>query len=148
MAKPTRPRVRRAAGGAAGAPTVAAAARVWLEWNGAAFIGHGRVALLEAIAQHGSITQAARAEGISYRAAWRWIERLNRLAGQPLVTLATGGPHGGGARLTATGEAAVAAYRLLEQRMAAVLAKATREIRRLLGSARPAAAPRARRRAR
>ena len=121
---------------------VRAAARVWLEWNGSAFLGLGRVTLLEAIEEHGSITRAAKAEDISYRAAWRWVERLNRLAGEPLVTLATGGVHGGGARLTETGKAAVAAFRLLERRTAAMLAGATREVRRLLG-----AAPRARKRA-
>jgi molybdate transport system regulatory protein len=113
--------------------TVRAAARVWLEWNGQAFLGLGRVTLLEAIEEHGSITRAAKAEGVSYRAAWRWVERLNRLAGVPLVTLATGGVHGGGARLTETGRAAVAAFRLLERRADVMLAGATREIRRLLG---------------
>jgi tRNA (adenine37-N6)-methyltransferase len=107
---------------------VGAAARVWLEWNGSALLGHGRVTLLEAIDRHGSITQGARAEGVSYRAAWRWIDRLNRLAGQRLVTLATGGPHRGGARLTAAGKAAVAAYRLLERRTATMLARSTREV--------------------
>jgi molybdate transport system regulatory protein len=127
---------------------VRAAARVWLEWNGAAAIGGGRVLLLEAIDRCGSITQAARAEGISYRAAWRWIDRLNRLAGQPLVTKTTGGPHGGGAQLTETGRAAVAAYHLLEQRSAAMLAKATRDICALLGATPPRDAPRPRRHAR
>ncbi|MCU0619978.1 MAG: tRNA (N6-threonylcarbamoyladenosine(37)-N6)-methyltransferase TrmO, partial [Gemmatimonadales bacterium] len=124
------------------APEVGAAARVWLEWNGAALLGHGRVTLLEAIDRHGSITQGAHAEGVSYRAAWRWIDRLNRQAGVPLVALATGGQHGGGARLTDAGRAAIAAHRLLEQRTAAMLARASREICALLAGRGPRRPPR------
>lgn len=127
---------------------VGARARVWLELNGVAFLGHGRVKLLESIDSHGSLTQAARAEGVSYRAAWTWIERLNRLAGRPFVTMATGGLHGGGARLTETGKAAVAAYHLLEQRADVMLAKAARDLRKLLGPPPFAPAPRTRRHAR
>ena len=142
MAKRDHPRKRPSARGSADTPKVEAAARVWLEWNGTAFIGHGRVTLLEAIDKHGSITQAARAEGISYRAAWRWIDLLNRLAGQPLVRTATGGRRGGGAQLTPMGKAAVAAYRLIEARTRATLERASVAIARLFappkGPAHPA----------
>ncbi|UQY36164.1 TOBE-like domain-containing protein [Pseudomonas fulva] len=63
-----------------------------------------RIALLEQIAAQGSITRAAKAAGMSYKAAWDAIDELNNLADQPLVARSVGGKGGGGARLTSTGE--------------------------------------------
>lgn len=63
-----------------------------------------RMALLEQIAEQGSITRAAKAAGMSYKAAWDAIDELNNLADQPLVTRSVGGKGGGGARLTPSGE--------------------------------------------
>lgn len=59
-----------------------------------------RMALLAAIAEHGSISAAARHINITYKAAWDAIETMNNLAGEPLVERTTGGAGGGGARLT------------------------------------------------
>lgn len=73
------------------------------------------VRLLEAIADRGSISGAAKAVGISYRTAWERVESLNNLAAAPLVARATGGKGGGGTRLTAAGERMLALYRTLEQ---------------------------------
>jgi hypothetical protein len=39
-----------------------------------------RIALLQHIAEQGSITRAAKAAGISYKAAWDAIDELNNLA--------------------------------------------------------------------
>ncbi|TBU78798.1 TOBE domain-containing protein [Phytopseudomonas daroniae] len=63
-----------------------------------------RIALLEQIAEQGSITRAAKAAGMSYKAAWDAIDELNNLADQPLVARSVGGKGGGGARLTPAGE--------------------------------------------
>ena len=65
--------------------------------------GHGRVGLLRAIAEQGSITQAAKAFGMSYKAAWDAVDTMNTLAGEPLVERSTGGKGGGSTRLTARG---------------------------------------------
>ncbi len=92
--------------------------RAWLEWHGGSLLGQGRLALLEAVRAQGSISAAARALGVSYRAAWRWIDAMNRVAGEALVTTATGGRGGGGARLTAAGETLLEAARLLGTRLA------------------------------
>ena len=110
-------------------------AHLWLIWDEAAQLGRGRIELLEAIERSGSISAAARTVGLSYRAAWNWIDRINRRAGEALVRTATGGVRGGGAQLTAAGTAAVCAYRLLEQRVAAAMGRADREIARLLAAA-------------
>lgn len=77
-------------------------------------VGPGKIALLEAVRDTGSISAAGRALRMSYRRAWQLIEELNLAAGHKLVTTAAGGAHGGGAALTAEGEALVAQYRQLE----------------------------------
>ena len=62
-----------------------AAGRVWMTVGGDNLGGQRRVGLLRAIAEHGSITQAAKAIGMSYKAAWDAIDTMNNLAGAPLV---------------------------------------------------------------
>lgn len=78
-------------------------------------IGPGKVDLLDAIAQAGSISGAARAMGMSYRRAWLLIEELNNALDRPAVATATGGAHGGGARLTEVGEDIIRRYRSIEE---------------------------------
>ena len=63
-----------------------------------------RVALLEKLAERGSITAAAKALGVSYKGAWEAIEALNNLSDAPLVERTVGGTGGGGTRLTKHGE--------------------------------------------
>ena len=92
--------------------------RAWLEWQGESLLGRGRLELLERIAQQGSISAAARAMKVSYRAAWTWIDEMNRAAGEPLVETATGGKGGGGASLTHLGRSLLEAARLLKRRLA------------------------------
>ncbi|WP_137973535.1 TOBE domain-containing protein [Pseudomonas sp. F(2018)] len=74
-----------------------------------------RIALLQQVAEQGSITRAAKAAGLSYKAAWDAIDELNNLAGQALVERSVGGKGGGGARLSATGARLLQLYRRLEQ---------------------------------
>lgn len=50
-----------------------------------------RITLLQQVAAQGSITQAAKAAGLSYKAAWDAIDEMNNLAGQPLVERSVGG---------------------------------------------------------
>ncbi len=83
----------------------------------------GRMALVEAIAELGSISAAARRVGLSYRAAWDAVQALNNLFEQPLVTAAAGGRAGGAATVTPQGLAVLAAFRRVEAEMAAARAK-------------------------
>jgi molybdate transport system regulatory protein len=83
---------------------------VWLTVGGENLAGHARVGLLRAVAEQGSITQAAKAFGISYKAAWDAIDGMNKLAGEPLVARSTGGRGGGSTRLTERGERLVQRY--------------------------------------
>lgn len=62
-----------------------------------------RLAVLRGVAMTGSISEAARQVGVSYKSAWQAIETLSNLAGTALVEKVVGGAGGGGARLTAAG---------------------------------------------
>lgn len=92
-------------------------ARVFLrvDFSPGSRIGPGKIALLEQIAQTGSISAAGRALRMSYRRAWVLVDELNRVFGAPVVTTQLGGSHGGGAALTELGSSLVAQFRALEQ---------------------------------
>jgi molybdate transport system regulatory protein len=77
-------------------------------------VGHGKVRLLELVGENGSITQAGRAMGMSYRRAWLLIDTLNRTFREPVVTTTIGGRAGGGACLTPFGRELIARYRAME----------------------------------
>ena len=77
-------------------------------------LGPGKIRLLELIGEHGSISAAGRAMGMSYRRAWLLVDELNRTFRQPAVASKAGGVRGGGAELTAWGRELVAAYRRIE----------------------------------
>lgn len=85
------------------------------------FLGGTRIRLLEAIHEHGSISQAARHVPLSYKAAWDAVDAMNNLADQPLVERTSGGKHGGGTVLTAYGHKVVALYRAIEAEQQAAL---------------------------
>src|SRR5574343_1112612 len=89
------------------------------------FLGDTRIRLLEAIDQHGSISQAAKAVPLSYKAAWDAVDAMNNLAEQALVVRSTGGKHGGGTQLTDYGRKVVALYRALEAEYQAALDRLT-----------------------
>lgn len=76
--------------------------------------------LLERIDASGSISAAATAMGMSYKAAWQAVESVNNLSHEPLVVRQPGGSTGGGTCLTEYGRRVVATYRRLEQEWAAV----------------------------
>ncbi|WP_230409739.1 TOBE domain-containing protein [Undibacterium fentianense] len=88
---------------------------VWLAVDGENFGGKNRIELLAHIAESGSITQAAKAIKMSYKAAWDAIDTMNNLAGEPLVERVTGGKGGGGTRLTQRGQQLVDNFKLIEQ---------------------------------
>ncbi|WP_454720268.1 MULTISPECIES: TOBE domain-containing protein [Cupriavidus] len=88
---------------------------IWFRSGSRDWGGRERIALLAAIGEHGSITAAAKAVGLSYKAAWDAIDAMNNSAGEPLVVRATGGRGGGGTLLTARGESLIRTYRALEQ---------------------------------
>jgi molybdate transport system regulatory protein len=85
-----------------------------VDFGNASAIGPGKIALLETIARTGSLSQAARELGMSYRRGWLLLDSLNNSFRHPVAELSKGGKGGGGAILTPFGKALVAAYRKLE----------------------------------
>jgi molybdate transport system regulatory protein len=94
--------------------------RVDLGKSGA--LGPGKIRLLELIDARGSISEAGRAMGMSYRRAWLLVDNLNRSFRQSVVMKQTGGRHGGGARLTPWGRRLVQRYRAIESDAALAVA--------------------------
>ena len=90
-------------------------ADLWLTLDGRNLAGARRVALLARIKEVGSITQAAKDVGFSYRGAWNAIEDMANLAGEPLLERMAGGKGGGFTRLTPRGEKLVQNFALIEQ---------------------------------
>jgi len=95
-------------------------------------IGPGKIALLEAIVQTGSITGAARQMGMSYRRAWLLVDDLNRAMRSPAVRTATGGARGGGTSVTAAGHELIRRYRSVEATAERMTASDLDAIKRLL----------------
>lgn len=88
---------------------------LWLRAGDQTLGGATRIALLAAIGDTGSITRAAKAVGLSYKAAWDAVDTMNNLAGEPLVARSTGGKGGGGTTLTPRATSLIAAFRTIER---------------------------------
>jgi molybdate transport system regulatory protein len=94
------------------------AGALWLEHDGRRLLGADRLRLLEQIAEHGSISAAAKALGMSYRSAWDAVAALNNMADKPLTHCAPGGRQGGSTELTLYGQQLLAAFQAMEREYA------------------------------
>jgi molybdate transport system regulatory protein len=98
------------------------------------WVGPGKVQLLEAIQEHGSISAAARVLDMSYRRAWLLIDGLNALFDTPAVSTTLGGRGGGTAALTPFGLEIVQRYRAMhlaaEKAVAGEAAALARHVRK------------------
>ena len=96
-------------------------------------LGPGKVELLEALSQTGSITAAAKRMNMSYMRAWTLVRTMNRCFQKPLVSASHGGPRGGGgAALTPSGRAVLALYRRMDAQCLRVVAPAWKQIQKRL----------------
>ena len=98
-------------------------------------IGPGKIALLENIDKHGSISAAGRAMDMSCKRAWDLVDEINRICRQAAVERQTGGKNGGGAVLTAFGISLVSRYRKIERDATSAARKELQAIRREIGRA-------------
>lgn len=69
--------------------------RIWIDTENGAFLGYGRIELLEKIRDTGSLRKAAQEMKMSYQQAWHLIKQMNENAGEALVTMQRGGKNGG-----------------------------------------------------
>ena len=75
-------------------------AKIWIERDSRLVLSDYRVRLLRLIDESGSLADAAKAMGLSYRRAWGKVKEIERNLGVPLLESAAGGPGGGGSHLT------------------------------------------------
>lgn len=87
--------------------------KIRLQHDKETVLGPGKLALLQAIDQHGSISAAAKSMQMSYRRAWELVDVMNQHFNQPVVVGVSGGSHGGGAQLTPFGVTLIAHYQQL-----------------------------------
>jgi molybdate transport system regulatory protein len=83
-------------------------------------IGPGKIALLESVQTHGSVSAAARVLGLSYRRAWLLLDSLNQSFTEPVSVNTVGGLNGGGVRITPFGELLIRRYREVERRFSEI----------------------------
>ena len=98
-------------------------ATVTFERAGLPRVALSRVALVEAVADLGSISAAARKVGLRYKSAGDAVQALNNLFDGPLVTAAPGGKAGGAAAVTPRGRAVIEAFHRVQAEMDAALVK-------------------------
>ena len=101
-----------------------------IDFEGSESFGPGKVRLLELIDKHGSIRSAAAAMKMSYRHAWLLLQAVEDTFGAPVISTATGGAKGGGAKLTEFGRGLVACYRMIENQAAKAAAGELSELTR------------------
>ena len=92
--------------------------RFRVDFNPACSLGPGKISLLQTIEDCGSLAQAARTLGMSYRRAWLLVDNLNTMFDKRVTTSATGGRRGGGMILTPFGKSVISMFRQLEKDLA------------------------------
>ncbi|MFX1327557.1 MAG: winged helix-turn-helix domain-containing protein [Promethearchaeota archaeon] len=72
--------------------------KFWLEFENKSILGSGWAKLLKNIEKNkeGSLTQAAKECGYSYKYAWNILKRIEKRTGTPIVITGKGGRGGGG----------------------------------------------------
>jgi molybdate transport system regulatory protein len=105
-------------------------------------LGPGKIALLEGIRTYGSLSEAARRMGISYRRAWLLLDSLNKSFNLPATVNSVGGRGGGGAEVTPFGALLIERYREVERKLSDVADECLEEIRTRVNRSSPASARR------
>jgi molybdate transport system regulatory protein len=88
-----------------------------LRSDGKLLVGRDRIKVLEAVAEHKSISKAAKAVGFSYKAAWDAVAAINNLLPSPAFVTKAGGKSGGGAEVTPEGLKLIETFHKLEDRL-------------------------------
>lgn len=84
--------------------------RIWIESNGHVLLGEGRVQLLKAIEQTGSLSKASKILNLSYKKAWHLLDSINQSAKNPVTINTIGGKDGGGTILTNYGKTLIRVF--------------------------------------
>jgi len=96
--------------------------KAWIVFDGGTKFGEGRARLLRLVEEEGSLNRAVKRMGMSYRAAWGYVQELERAAGFAFLERDTSG-----ARLTAEGSEFLAAFERFSARVASAAADSFEE---------------------
>ncbi len=105
--------------------------RIWIESEDNVLLGEGRVHLLKAIKDTGSLSKAAKSLNISYKKAWQLLDSVNKSAKKPVTINSIGGKGGGGAELTDYGKLLIKAFDEINRNCWAFLDEQLSKIERL-----------------
>ena len=92
--------------------------KIWLEKDGKLCFGIGRARLLRAVEQTGSLSQAAKTLGMSYRHAWSQMKSAEE---NLLLVRNRGGKNRGGAVLTQKAEELLEQFETLDREVRALV---------------------------
>ena len=96
--------------------------KLWLETSTGYAIGEGGFELLQEVERRGSLAEAAKSLGMSYRYAWGLVRKIEKNIGTPMLDTFKGGRHGGGgARVTQAGLAILRKYKALQENISQLL---------------------------
>jgi molybdate transport system regulatory protein len=104
--------------------------RFRIDFTESSNLGPGKIALLESIREFGSLSEAARRTGISYRRAWLLLDSLNKSFDAPASVNSTGGRGGRRIEVTPFGVLLIERYREVEQKLNDVAGGCLEEIRK------------------
>lgn len=90
--------------------------RIWVELDNEEFLGEGKVQLLKAIDEMGSLSKAAKAINISYKKAWHLMDSVNKTSKKPVTINSIGGKGGGGTELTPYGKSLIRVFEEMNQK--------------------------------
>jgi molybdate transport system regulatory protein len=99
--------------------------RLRVELGSGRALGPGKIQLLETIDKTGSISEAGRSLGMSYRRAWRLVDDMNNCFRDPVIEPQAGGAHGGGTTLAPLGKKLIERYHAIEADALVAISKAT-----------------------
>lgn len=97
---------------------LAARTKIWFEIDGMHILGTGVARLLEGVGRTGTLREAARAAGISYRHAWDMIKTAEKHLGKELILPHSGGIGGGQSALSAEGRHLLEVFRRVNREVA------------------------------
>ena len=89
--------------------------RIWIEHDDKVLLGKGRISLLKAIEETGSLSKAAKSMNLSYKKAWHLVDSINRASKNPVTINSIGGKGGGGSELTDYGKSLISAFEAINK---------------------------------
>jgi molybdate transport system regulatory protein len=102
--------------------------KVWLTLGGSFLMGPNYLRFLRAVDETGTIRQAGKAVGWSYRTCLNRIRRMESILGTRVLETARGGTSGGGARLSPEARRLVGIFDRWQEDVAAYSRRAFRRV--------------------